>query len=70
MTNGRDIPQGKSLGDLGREASWFLTHTLIAVLMLAIVIVAVSALVLANIVAALPGRTAAQTSSAQVLRGE
>ncbi len=37
---------------------------------LAIVIVAVSALVLANVVAALPGRTAAQTSSAQVLRGE
>jgi hypothetical protein len=37
---------------------------------LAIVIVALSALVLANLVAALPGRSAAQTSSAQVLRGE
>jgi hypothetical protein len=37
---------------------------------LAIVIVALSALVLANVVAALPGRTAAKTSSAQVLRGE
>jgi ABC-type antimicrobial peptide transport system permease subunit len=37
---------------------------------LAIVIVAVSALVLANLVAALPGRAAARTSSAQVLRGE
>jgi ABC-type antimicrobial peptide transport system permease subunit len=36
----------------------------------AIVIVGLSALVLANLVAALPGRTAAQTSSAQVLRGE
>ncbi|WP_433983176.1 hypothetical protein RBB78_16590 [Tunturiibacter empetritectus] len=42
MTNGRDIPQGKSLGDLGREASWFLTHTLIAILTLAIVIVVLS----------------------------
>jgi hypothetical protein len=37
---------------------------------LAIIIVAFSALVLANLVAALPGRSAAQTSSAQVLRGE
>ncbi len=37
---------------------------------LAIVIVAVSSLVLANVVAALPGRSAALTSSAQVLRGE
>jgi hypothetical protein len=37
---------------------------------LAIIIVALSALVLANLVAALPGRSAAQTSSAQVLRGE
>jgi FtsX-like permease family/MacB-like periplasmic core domain len=37
---------------------------------LAIVIVAASALVLANVVAALPGRSAAKTSSAQVLRGE
>ena len=37
---------------------------------LAIVIVALSAIVLANVCAALPGRTAAQTSSAQVLRGE
>ena len=37
---------------------------------LALVIVALSSLVLANLVAALPGRSAAQTSSAQVLRGE
>jgi hypothetical protein len=42
MTNGREISQGKSLGDLGREAFWFLTHTLIAIVMLAIVIVVIS----------------------------
>lgn len=35
-----------------------------------VLIVALSALVLANAVAALPGRSAAKTSSAQVLRGE
>jgi hypothetical protein len=34
----QDIPQGKSLSDLGREAFWFLTHTLLAVLVLAIAI--------------------------------
>ncbi len=38
--------------------------------LLALVTVAVSALVLANAVAALPGRSAARTSAAQVLRGE
>jgi hypothetical protein len=37
---------------------------------LSVVIVALSAMVLANIVAALPGRSAAKTSTAQVLRGE
>jgi len=42
MATVRDIPQSKSLGDLGHEAFWFLTHTLIAVLMLAIVIVVLS----------------------------
>ncbi len=31
----QDISQGKSIGDLGREASWFLTHTVLAVLLLA-----------------------------------
>jgi ABC-type antimicrobial peptide transport system permease subunit len=36
----------------------------------ALVIVALSALVLANIVAALPGRSAARTSAGQILRGE
>jgi ABC-type lipoprotein release transport system permease subunit len=35
-----------------------------------LVIVALSALVLANLVAALPGRSAARTSAAQVMRGE
>jgi hypothetical protein len=35
-----------------------------------VVIVALSALVLANLVAALPGRSAARTSAAQVMRGE
>ncbi len=35
-----------------------------------VLVVALSALVIANVVAALPGRSAAKTSSAQVLRGE
>ena len=35
-----------------------------------VIVVAVSALVLANVVAMLPGRSAAKTPSAQVLRGE
>ncbi len=30
----QDITQGKSIGDLGSEAFWFLTHTLLAVLLL------------------------------------
>ncbi len=30
----QDITQGKSIGDLGREAFWFLTHTLLAALLL------------------------------------
>jgi len=38
--------------------------------LIAMLIVALSAMVLANIVAALPGRSAARTSAAQVLRGE
>ena len=37
---------------------------------LSIVIVALVAMVLANVVAALPGRNAARTPTAQVLRGE
>jgi ABC-type lipoprotein release transport system permease subunit len=35
-----------------------------------VLVVAVGAVVLANVVAALPGRSAAKTSTAQVLRGE
>jgi predicted lysophospholipase L1 biosynthesis ABC-type transport system permease subunit len=35
-----------------------------------LLIVALSAMVLANVVAALPGRSASQTSAAQILRGE
>jgi small basic protein len=42
MMNGRDISHSKSLGDLGREAFWFLSHTLIAIVLLVSVIVAVS----------------------------
>jgi ABC-type lipoprotein release transport system permease subunit len=41
-----------------------------AVPVIAMLIVALSALVLANLVAALPGRSAARTPAAQVLRGE
>jgi hypothetical protein len=37
---------------------------------ISLIIVTLSALVLANVVAALPGRTAARTSAAQVMRGE
>jgi hypothetical protein len=37
---------------------------------ISVIIVAISALVLANIVAALPGRSAARTSTAQVLRND
>jgi hypothetical protein len=38
MVNGRDISQDKTMGDLSREALWFLTHTLVAVILLAIAI--------------------------------
>jgi hypothetical protein len=34
----QDTTQGKSIGDLGHEAFWFLTHTLLAVLMLALAV--------------------------------
>jgi ABC-type lipoprotein release transport system permease subunit len=37
---------------------------------LSVVVVALGALVLVNIVATLPGRSAARTSTAEVLRGE
>jgi hypothetical protein len=42
MSNGRHISQGKSLGDLGREAFWFLTHTVLAFTFLALVIGVIS----------------------------
>src|SRR5271154_288505 len=38
MLKQRDISQDKTLGDLAREALWFLTHTLIAVVLLVIVV--------------------------------
>ena len=38
MANERDISQDKTPGDLAREALWFLTHTLIAFVLLAIVV--------------------------------
>ncbi|WP_213803569.1 hypothetical protein [Granulicella sp. dw_53] len=38
----QDITQGKSIGDLMREAFWFLTHTFIAILFLAIAIGAIT----------------------------
>jgi hypothetical protein len=38
MVNERDISQDKTVGDLGREALWFLTHTLVAVVLLAITV--------------------------------
>lgn len=36
------VPEDKSMGDLGREALWFTAHTLIAVVVLLIVIVAMA----------------------------
>jgi len=38
MTYERDISQDKTPGDLAREALLFLTHTLIALVLLAIVV--------------------------------
>jgi hypothetical protein len=38
MAYERDISQDKTVGDLAREAVWFLAHTLIAFVLLAIVI--------------------------------
>jgi len=38
MVNRGDISQDKTIGDLGREALWFLTHTLVAVVLLAITV--------------------------------
>ena len=41
MTEDFDISQGKSPADLGREALWFAIHTLLAVLVLAVVVFAI-----------------------------
>ncbi len=38
MNRNQHISHGKSIGDLGREALWFLTHTLLAVIILALVV--------------------------------
>jgi hypothetical protein len=38
MMKDQDISQDKTLGDLGRESVWFLAHTLLAVVVLAVVI--------------------------------
>lgn len=38
MNHHEDITQGKSLAELGSEAFWFLTHTLLAILCLALAI--------------------------------
>ena len=38
MADGRQIPHDKTTGELAREALWFLTHTLVAVILLAIAI--------------------------------
>jgi hypothetical protein len=36
MVNRGDISEDKTIGELGREALWFLTHTLVAIVLLAI----------------------------------
>ena len=40
MTEELDIPQGKTLGELGYEALWFIAHTVIAVFVMALTILA------------------------------
>ena len=42
MTEEFELTQGKSPGDLGRDALWFTAHTLIAVLILAVVVFAIA----------------------------
>jgi hypothetical protein len=59
---------GRWLWTLFANSIYAVPHPTVPVI--AMVIVALSALALANIVAALPGRSAARTSAAQVLRGE
>jgi hypothetical protein len=38
MVNRGDISEDKTIGELGREALWFLTHTLVAIVLLAITV--------------------------------
>lgn len=38
MVNREDISEDKTIGELGREALWFLTHTLVAIVLLAITV--------------------------------
>jgi len=40
MTDDFDIAQGKTAGDLTREALWFAIHTILAVIVLAIIVIA------------------------------
>ena len=42
MTDDFELSQGKTAGDLGREAIWFAAHTLIAVVILAVVVFVIS----------------------------
>src|SRR5260370_8495142 len=42
MNRNQDISQGKSVDDLGWEAFWFLTHTFLAFMFLALVIGAIT----------------------------
>jgi hypothetical protein len=42
MINRGDISQDKTIGDLAHEAAWFLAHTLIAVILLALAIGVIS----------------------------
>jgi small basic protein len=41
MSQDFDSPQGKTVGDLGREAAWFAAHTLLAVLILAVIVIGI-----------------------------
>ncbi len=44
MTEQLDVYQGKSIGDLGREAIWFLVHTIIAILVVVLIVLVGTAL--------------------------
>ena len=44
MAEETELATGKSIGDLGREAMWFILHTLFAVFFMALVVAAISLL--------------------------